>query len=101
MLVAFGSDHGGADLKRGLLARAGSLAPDIEAIDLGDDGSDPLDDYPDFSLRLGRAVADGRAQRGILICGSGVGAAIAANKDPRRPRLRLPRPLQRAPGRRT
>ena len=80
MLVAFGSDHGGADLKRGLLARARSLAPDIEAIDLGDDGSDPLDDYPDFSLRLGRAVADGRAQRGILICGSGVGAAIAATK---------------------
>ena len=50
------------------------------SIDLGGDGSDPNDDYPDFSLRLGIAVRDGDADRGILICGSGVGAAIAASK---------------------
>jgi ribose 5-phosphate isomerase B len=80
MRVAFGADHGGAELKRELLARAPDLADDLELIDVGGDGSDPADDYPDFSLRLGRAVADGKADRGVLICGSGVGAAIAATK---------------------
>jgi ribose 5-phosphate isomerase B len=80
MRVAFGSDHGGADLKRELLARAPALAPKLELLDVGGDGSDPGDDYPDFSLRVGRAVTDGRADRGVLICGSGVGAAIAATK---------------------
>ncbi len=80
MRVAFSSDHGGAEFKRELLGRAAALAPDLELIDLGGDGSDPGDDYPDFSLRVGRAVADGRADRGVLICGSGVGAAIAATK---------------------
>src|SRR6185369_17298079 len=80
MRVAFGADHGGAELKRELLARAPALADDLELIDVGGDGSDPGDDYPDFSLRLGRAVADGKADRGVLICGSGVGAAIAATK---------------------
>lgn len=80
MRVAFGSDHGGADLKLELLARAPSFARDLDLVDLGGDGSDPTDDYPNFSLRVGRAVADGRAERGVLICGSGVGAAIAATK---------------------
>ncbi len=80
MRVAFGSDHGGADFKRELLGRAGALAPDLDLVDLGGDGSDPGDDYPDFSLRVGRAVADGHADRGVIICGSGVGAAIAATK---------------------
>lgn len=80
MRVVFGSDHGGAAFKRELLGRAVALAPNLELVDLGDDGSDPGDDYPDFSLRVGRAVADGRADRGVLICGSGVGAAIAATK---------------------
>ena len=51
-----------------------------ETIDLGGDGSDPLDDYPDFAARLGYAVRDGEADRGVLICGSGVGASVAANK---------------------
>jgi len=84
MRVVFGSDHGGADLKLELLARApgiaASLGLDLELSDVGGDGSDPGDDYPDFSLRLGRAIADGRADRGVLLCGSGVGAAIAATK---------------------
>ena len=53
---------------------------DHELIDLGGDGSDPDDDYPDFAERLGRAIQDGDADRGILICGSGVGASVAANK---------------------
>lgn len=84
MRVVFGSDHGGADLKRELLARTAGIAAvlglDVEVTDVGGDGSDPGDDYPDFSLRVGRAIADGRAERGVLICGSGVGAAIAATK---------------------
>ena len=58
----------------------GELRTDDELVDLGGDGSDPNDDYPDFAERLGLAVRDGRADRGILICGSGVGASIAANK---------------------
>jgi ribose 5-phosphate isomerase B len=49
-------------------------------VDLGGDGSDPLDDYPDFAERIGLAVRDGEVERGILICGSGVGASVAANK---------------------
>src|SRR5207237_9864993 len=51
-----------------------------ELIDLGGDGSEPLDDYPDFAERLGLAIQDGSADRGILICSSGVGASVAANK---------------------
>ena len=51
-----------------------------ELIDLGGDGSDPNDDYPDFAQRLGEAIQGGEADRGILICGSGVGASVAANK---------------------
>jgi ribose 5-phosphate isomerase B len=80
MRVAFGSDHGGAALKRELLARAPDLALGLQLIDVGGDGSDPSDDYPEFSLRVGHALTDGRADRGVLICGSGVGAAIAATK---------------------
>ena len=80
MRVAFGSDHGGAAFKRELLLRASGLPGDLVLIDLGGDGSDASDDYPDFSLRVGHAVAEGHADRGVLICGSGVGAAIAATK---------------------
>jgi ribose 5-phosphate isomerase B len=79
MRVAFASDHAGAELKDELLRRLAHRGGD-ELVDLGGDGSDPADDYPDFALRLGRAVRDGEAERGILICGSGVGASIAANK---------------------
>jgi ribose 5-phosphate isomerase B len=81
MRVVFAADHAGAAFKTELIAR---LRPAVggahELIDLGGDGSDPYDDYPDFAQALGRAVLDGRADRGILICGSGVGASIAANK---------------------
>jgi ribose 5-phosphate isomerase B len=80
MRVAFAADHAGADLKAELMGR---LASDgHELIDLGGDGSNADDDYPDFSRALGMAVLDGRADRGILVCGSGVGAAIAASKIP-------------------
>jgi len=80
MRVAFAADHAGASLKALLIKRIGELRTDDELVDLGGDGSDPNDDYPDFAERLGLAVRDGRADRGILICGSGVGASIAANK---------------------
>ena len=80
MRIAFAADHAGAALKDDLMARLARTGLDHEWIDLGGDGSDPLDDYPDFAQRLGRAVVAGQADRGILICGSGVGASVAANK---------------------
>jgi ribose 5-phosphate isomerase B len=80
MRVAFAADHAGAAFKDEVRARLERADLGHELIDLGGDGSDPDDDYPDFAERLGEAVRDGRADRGILICGSGVGAAIAACK---------------------
>jgi len=80
MRVAFAADHGGAALKAELLERIRASAPEHDYRDLGGDGSDGTDDYPDFSRRLGRAIAGGAADRGILICGSGVGASVAASK---------------------
>ena len=80
MKVGFAADHAGAALKDELRRRIASARPDDELIDLGGDGSDPLDDYPDFAARLAYAVRDGQVERGILICGSGVGASIAATK---------------------
>jgi RpiB/LacA/LacB family sugar-phosphate isomerase len=75
--VALASDHAGFTLKQGLvesLSRAGH-----EVLDLGTHGPAPVD-YPDLALSLGRAVLDGTVERGILVCGSGVGASVAANK---------------------
>ncbi len=80
MRIAFSADHAGAALKDELLRRIGAARPAHELIDLGGDGSDPDDDYPDFARRLGQAIQRGEADRGILICGSGVGASVAANK---------------------
>lgn len=82
MRVAFAADHAGAALKRELLRRLDAAALGHELLDLGGDGEDPGDDYPDFADRLGSAIRDGSADRGILICGSGVGASVAANKIP-------------------
>lgn len=80
MRVAFAADHAGATLKAELIRRLAAAVPGIELVDLGGDGSDPTDDYPDFARRLGLTVRDREADRGILICGSGVGASVAANK---------------------
>ena len=80
MRVAFSADHAGAGLKAELLGRLRAAGLGHELIDLGGDGSDPADDYPDFARRIGHAIRDGAADRGILICGSGVGASVAANK---------------------
>ena len=81
MRIAFAADHAGATFKQELLQRlASQTTGEHELIDLGGDGSDPQDDYPDFAQRLGRAIQDGHADRGVLVCGSGVGASVAANK---------------------
>jgi ribose 5-phosphate isomerase B len=80
MRVAFSADHAGAALKDELLRRLRDADLGHALIDLGGDGSDPEDDYPDFAQRLGEAIRGGAADRGILICGSGVGASVAANK---------------------
>ncbi len=77
--VVLGADHGGLALKNELLSR---LAGKFEVRDLGAYVLDNNDDYPDFAYAVAQAVASGTAERGILICGSGVGAAIAANKVP-------------------
>jgi ribose 5-phosphate isomerase B len=80
MKIAVGADHGGFDLKKVIkvvLKQAGH-----EVLDVGARKLSPLDDYPRFSMGVARAVLTGKAERGVLICGSGVGASIAANKFP-------------------
>ena len=80
MKLVIGSDHAGFPLKeevRTYLTKAGH-----EIVDLGAYQVDPLDDYPDFAEKVGLAVKRGDAPRGILICGSGVGVCVAANKIP-------------------
>ncbi|MBI2861136.1 MAG: ribose 5-phosphate isomerase B [Chloroflexi bacterium] len=77
--IALGADHAGLSLKNDL---AGRLNDVYEVIDLGAHQFDPGDDYPDFACVVGEAVASGRVERGILVCGSGVGASIAASKMP-------------------
>jgi ribose 5-phosphate isomerase B len=81
MRIVFSADHAGAAFKDQLIARlAAATAGGHELIDLGGDGSDPHDDYPDFARAVGLALQRGEADRGILVCGSGVGASVAANK---------------------
>jgi RpiB/LacA/LacB family sugar-phosphate isomerase len=81
MRIVFAADHAGAAFKDELMAKlAARVGAEHELVDLGGDGSDPGDDYPDFAERLGLALQQGQAERGILVCGSGVGASIAANK---------------------
>ena len=78
MNVAIGSDHAGLPLKDTVIKRVEALAH--AAIDLGAYEYEAHDDYPDFALAVARAVVEGRADRGIILCGSGVGASIVANK---------------------
>lgn len=80
MKIALGGDHAGAELKNELIETVRALGH--EAMDLGGDGSDPRDDYPDYAEKVGDAVRAGIAARGILVCGSGVGVSVAANKIP-------------------
>ncbi len=78
--IALGTDHGGFLLKTELLPWLESQGYEVQY--LGARVLDPADDYPDFTEAVARTVASGQAQRGIIICGSGVGACIAANKVP-------------------
>ena len=78
MKVGIGADHGGFEMKEQLsklLAEARH-----EVVDFGNKTYDTDDDYPDFAIPLALAVAEGRVERGVLVCGSGVGASVAANK---------------------
>jgi len=77
--VALGADHGGFDLKNYILTQLGDI---YEILDMGAHTFDQTDDYPDFARVVAQAVASGQAERGIIICGSGVGTCIAANKVP-------------------
>lgn len=79
MRIAIGSDHAGYDLKCELAACMKDLGHDV--LDMGTHNTDPVD-YPDFAEAVSKEVAGGGADRGLLICGSGVGASIAANKVP-------------------
>lgn len=77
MKVAVGFDHAGFPLRKMVLDAVRDAGHD--PIDLGTDSAEPVD-FPDYSEKVGRAVQRGQAERGILVCGSGVGACIAANK---------------------
>lgn len=77
MRIAIGSDHAGFELKEELRKLVASLGHDVD--DVGTHSTASCD-YPDFAAAVGEAVAGGKAQRGIVLCGSGVGASIVANK---------------------
>jgi ribose 5-phosphate isomerase B len=77
MRTAIGSDHAGFELKGTLAKYLRDLGDEV--VDVGTHGADPVD-YPDFAEAVGKAVLEGHADRGVLICGSGIGASVAANK---------------------
>ena len=77
MKIAIGGDHAGFGLKDELKSLIESLGHEVE--DMGACSAEPSD-YPDFAVLVGEAVRDGRAERGILVCGSGAGVTVAANK---------------------
>lgn len=77
--IAIASDHAGYELKSTLVEALGAMGHGV--LDLGTDGPGSVD-YPDFADALAAALADGRAERGVLVCGSGIGIAIAANRHP-------------------
>jgi RpiB/LacA/LacB family sugar-phosphate isomerase len=79
MRVAFAADHAGWRMKDDLAARARELGHDVLA--LGTEGPEPVD-YPDYAEKVAAAITEGRADRGVLVCGSGVGASVAADKVP-------------------
>ena len=79
MRIAVGADHAGFPLKGQLIAELQRLGHEV--VDVGTHSTDPVD-YPDVAEAVGKAVIGGEAHRGLLVCGSGVGAAVAANKIP-------------------
>src|SRR5215472_5052820 len=80
MHVGIATDHGGFELKKDLAARLRAAGHDVA--DFGADKLSPDDDYPDYVVPLAQAVAAGTLERGVAVCGSGVGASICANKIP-------------------
>jgi ribose 5-phosphate isomerase B len=77
MKIAIGSDHRGFDAKRRLVPVLRQLGHEVH--DIGPDGNDSVD-YPDYAYQVAKSVSDGTVDRGILICGTGIGMCIAANK---------------------
>jgi len=78
MRIGIATDHGGFDLKQKLVERLRAAGHEI--VDFGANQMAPGDDYPDFVIPLGRAVAAETVERGVAVCGSGVGACVCANK---------------------
>jgi RpiB/LacA/LacB family sugar-phosphate isomerase len=79
MRIAIAADHAGFTLKQQLIPEL--LSQSHDPLDLGTHSTDPVD-YPDYAVAVSQALLEGRADRGVLICGSGVGACVAANKIP-------------------
>ena len=77
--VAIASDHAGFPLKEHL--KSALIARGLQVLDLGTDGPESVD-YPDFGRALAEAVTDGRASRGVVVCGTGIGISIAVNRHP-------------------
>ena len=78
MKVGIAADHGGYQMKQKIYILLGAIG--YKVVDFGNLSYDRDDDYPDFAIPLARAVAAGVVERGVLLCGSGIGASIAANK---------------------
>ena len=78
MRVGIAADHGGYEMKQKIETLLGARGHEV--VEFGNTRYDRNDDYPDFALPLARAVAAGEVERGVLLCGSGIGASIAANK---------------------
>ncbi|HLE44965.1 MAG TPA: ribose 5-phosphate isomerase B [Methylomirabilota bacterium] len=78
-MIALGADHAGWQLKEEI--KAWLLGRNVEVTDFGTHSPDPVD-YPDYAAQVGEAVASGKAARGVLVCGTGIGMAMAANKVP-------------------
>ncbi len=97
MRTVIGSDHAGFEMKMMLAKHLRDLGEEV--VDVGTNSADPVD-YPDFAEAVGKAIIEGRADRGVLICGSGVGASVAANKIRGIRAGLVPRYLFGAPGRR-
>lgn len=77
MKIAIGADHAGYEVKEKIKTQLAEM--NLEVVDLGTNSLDSVD-YPDFGAKVGRFVAEGAADEGIIVCGSGIGIAIAANK---------------------
>ena len=93
MRIALASDHAGFALKRELAAWLVELG--YEVADLGTNSTDSVD-YPDFGAKLANAVATGSAERGIAVCGSGIGISIAVNRNPKCRCARVDEPVSAA-----